>query len=95
MKTPKPWSFAGQEESLDVRDGVVLLDALADQPPGDAVLAQDVVLRVDDDQGGVILARIAWSCFIAPVDGSIEIAKSEGGECARDPPALLPGRSMA
>src|SRR5439155_20572523 len=48
----------GPEEALQVLDGVVLLDAIADQPPGDACLAQDVVLRIDDDQGGVALVEL-------------------------------------
>ena len=45
----------GFEESLDVLDGVVFLDTFADQTPRDALLTQDIVLRVDDDQRGVAL----------------------------------------
>ena len=48
----------GLEQPGEVLDGVVLLDAGADQSPGDALLAQDVVLRVDDDQRRVGLVEL-------------------------------------
>jgi hypothetical protein len=41
-----------------VLDGVVLLDAVADQAPGDALLAQDVVLRVDHDERSIALVDL-------------------------------------
>ena len=71
---PEALLLRGPEESLEVLDGVVLLDAGADQPPGDALLAQHVVLRVDDDQRGVVLVDVhrmllvivSWSCGASP-----------------------------
>src|SRR5262249_12096175 len=55
---PETGVLRGPEEALQVLDGVVLLDALADQSPGDARFAQDVVLRIDYDQGGVALVEL-------------------------------------
>src|SRR4051794_3387998 len=55
---PETAPLRGPEEPLQVLDGVVLPDTLADQPPGDARLAQHVVLRIDDDQSGVALVEL-------------------------------------
>src|SRR3954452_7222177 len=51
-------SLRGLEEPFEVLDGAVLADAGADQPPRDALLAQDVVLRVDHHQRRVGLAEV-------------------------------------
>src|SRR5207253_7130900 len=47
-----------QPGALDILHRAVLLDAIANQPPRDALLAQDVVLRVDDEQCGVALVEL-------------------------------------
>ena len=41
------------QQLLDVFDGPVLFDALADEFPGHALRAQEVVLRIGEDEGGV------------------------------------------
>lgn len=82
---PETSALRGLEESLDVRDGVVLLDALADQPPGDAMLAQDIVLRVDDDDSCIILLDFQIHAH-SPVAGFPRLAKS-GGVPDRPTPA--------
>ncbi len=44
----------GGQQLLEVLDRVVLGDALADELPRGAVLAEEVVLGVGDDEGGVM-----------------------------------------
>ena len=48
--------FGGDEQLFDVLNGLVFLDALTDQSPGDAVGAQEIVLRIGEDEccGGFI-----------------------------------------
>ena len=46
--------LGGLEESRKVLDRVVFLEAVPEQLPGDAFLTQDIVLRVDNDQGRVL-----------------------------------------
>ena len=41
--------LGGGKQAGEVFDGVVFFDAVANQFPGDALLAQDIVLRVDDN----------------------------------------------
>ena len=48
----------GLEDALHVLDGLVLFDAVADRSPRDALLTQDIILRVDEYQCGVILVNI-------------------------------------
>src|SRR5262245_23927319 len=45
------------EETAKILDRVVFLDARTDERPGDAFFAQDIVLRIDDHQSGVVLAE--------------------------------------
>ena len=46
--------FVGHlKQLLDVLDGTVLGDVLADQAPGHALGAEKVVLRIGDDNGGL------------------------------------------
>ena len=54
MKTSKSLLLRGLEEAGEILDGVVFLDTVADQCPGDAFLTQDIVLRVDDDERGIV-----------------------------------------
>jgi hypothetical protein len=55
MKTSNPFIFAALKMS-HVLDGPVLFDAVADRPPGEAPLTQDLNLRIGEYQRGVILA---------------------------------------
>ena len=44
----KPIGLGGTEEPLDVLDGLVLLDTVTDQFLGNALLTEEVILRVGD-----------------------------------------------
>ncbi len=48
----------GLEEPFDVLDGLVFLNAVANQLPGDALLTEEVILRVGDYYCGAILIDI-------------------------------------
>ncbi len=48
----------GLEEPFDVLDGLVFLNAVANQLPGDALLTEEVILRVGDYYCGTILVDI-------------------------------------
>jgi hypothetical protein len=61
MKTSNPFFFLGFKDSLDVLDGLVLFDAVADQSPDDALLTQDIVLRVGVYHRGVVLVNVHGS----------------------------------
>src|SRR5262249_4739696 len=54
---PKALILRGLEEAREVLNRVVFLEAVAEQRPGEAFLAQDIVLRVDDDQGRVLWVK--------------------------------------
>ena len=61
------------EEGLDVLDGAILGDALANHFPSDAFRAQKVVLWVGDDQRGVVrvcfhfrFSSLMSSCSMVP-----------------------------
>src|SRR5208282_5522441 len=44
----------GLEDALHILDGVVFLKAFADQGPREPFFAQDFVLRIDEDNRGVV-----------------------------------------
>ena len=46
------------EKAGEILNGVVFLDTVADQPPGDALFTQNIVLRVDDNQRSVVLVEL-------------------------------------
>ena len=60
VTTPEAWvqPLGSPEKAGEILDGVVFLDAVADQVPGDATLTEDVVLWVDDDQRGAHHDRV-------------------------------------
>jgi hypothetical protein len=48
----------GFEDALNVLDGLVILNIVTHQVPGNPCFAQDIVLRIDNDYCGVILVDI-------------------------------------
>ena len=56
------------EQALDIGDGVVALDAGADDAPGHAIGAEKVVLRVGDDKGSA-------------AEVELHVAGRQGGLC--------------
>src|SRR5262249_37908557 len=46
------------EDTLHILDGLVLRDALTDEPPGEPLLTQHLILRVDKYYRGVTLINV-------------------------------------
>jgi hypothetical protein len=78
--------LGGLEQSRQVLDGVVLADALAHQAPGDAVLAQHVVLRIDHDERGVVLVDV----HVGLPNGHTQARPGPPSALLRSPPPTEP-----
>ena len=51
----EPVALSGLHQPLDVLDGLVLLYAVADQCPSDALLTQEIVLRIGNQHCCIVL----------------------------------------
>ena len=54
----EPVALRGLEEPLDIFDGVVLCDAVANQLLGGALLTQEIILRVGDQHRCVVFVDV-------------------------------------
>jgi hypothetical protein len=67
----EPIGLGSLEEPLDVLDGLVLLHAVTNQLPGDALLTEEVVLRVGNQHCCILLVNLHG---FPPFSGSINIS---------------------
>ncbi len=58
MKTSYPLLLAAWIKPLDVLDGLVLRNAVADQLPGDALLTQEIILRIGNQHCCIVIVDI-------------------------------------
>jgi len=54
----EPMGFRCLEDPVYVLDGFVFRDALANDPPGQALLAEHLILWIDEDDRSVVLAYV-------------------------------------
>ena len=93
----KPIILRGPHDLLDVFDGLVLCDAVANKPPGDTLLAQEIVLRVSNQYSRVVLVDFhGFSPFLVRIRftvSSFTLVPPPGLEVTAAEPPNLSARS--